>query len=88
MNLTQEVVTDLLPIYFSGEASSGTKSLVEEYFRDHPDFERIAPAKAGFSPGPRSARSTKSPPRTMTRMLNDKTSVSIRSAPATAGSAA
>ena len=42
MNITRGVVTDLLPIYFSGEASSDTKSLVEEYFRDHPDFERVA----------------------------------------------
>ena len=42
MNITQEVVTDLLPIYFSGEASSDTKLLVEEYFRENPDFERIA----------------------------------------------
>ena len=42
MNITREVVTDLLPIYFSGEASSDTKSLVEEYFRDNPDFERMA----------------------------------------------
>lgn len=42
MNITREVVTDLLPIYFSGEASSDTKSLVEEYFHDNPDFERMA----------------------------------------------
>jgi hypothetical protein len=42
MNVTREVVTDLLPIYFSGEASSDTKSLVEEYFRENPDFERMA----------------------------------------------
>ncbi|HXS97295.1 MAG TPA: hypothetical protein VN736_22010 [Candidatus Limnocylindrales bacterium] len=42
MNITREVVTDLLPIYFSGEGSSDTKSLVEEYFRDDPDFERMA----------------------------------------------
>ena len=42
MNITREVVTDLLPIYFSGEASSDTKSLVEEYFRDNPDFEQMA----------------------------------------------
>ena len=42
MNITREVVMDLLPIYFSGEASSDTKSLVEEYFRDNPDFERMA----------------------------------------------
>ena len=42
MNITQEVVTELLPVYFSGEASSDTKSLVEEYFRNNPDFERMA----------------------------------------------
>jgi hypothetical protein len=39
---TREVVTDLLPIYFSGEASGDTKVLIEDYFRQDPDFERIA----------------------------------------------
>ena len=42
MNITREVVTDLLPIYFSGEASSDTKLLVDEYFHENPDFERLA----------------------------------------------
>jgi len=42
MNITQEVITDLLPVYFSGEASSDTKSLVENYFRENPAFERMA----------------------------------------------
>ena len=42
MNVTREVVTDLLPTYFSGEASGDTKVLVEDYFRQDPDFERIA----------------------------------------------
>jgi hypothetical protein len=42
MNVTQEVVTDLLPVYFSGEASRDTKLLVDEYFRENPDFERMA----------------------------------------------
>ena len=42
MNVTRQVVTDLLPIYFSGEASGDTKVLVEDYFRQDPDFERIA----------------------------------------------
>lgn len=46
MNVTREVVTDLLPIYFSGEASGDTKLLVEEYFRRDPDFERIARSAA------------------------------------------
>ncbi len=46
MNVTREVVTDLLPVYFAGEASGDTKVLVEEYFRDNPEFERIARSSA------------------------------------------
>jgi hypothetical protein len=46
MNVTREVVTDLLPIYFAGEASGDTKVLVEDYFRQDPDFERIARSAA------------------------------------------
>lgn len=42
MNVTRDVMTDLLPAYFSGEASEDTKRLMEEYFREDPDFERIA----------------------------------------------
>ena len=42
MNVTREVMTDLLPVFFSGEASEDTKQLVENYFRENPDFERIA----------------------------------------------
>ena len=46
MNITREVVTDLLPVYFSGEASGDTKVLVEDYFRQDPDFERVARSAA------------------------------------------
>jgi hypothetical protein len=46
MNVTREVVTDLLPVYFSGEASGDTKALVDDYFRQDPDFERIARSAA------------------------------------------
>ena len=46
MNVTREVVMDLLPIYFSDEASADTKMLVEDYFRQDPDFERIARSAA------------------------------------------
>lgn len=42
MNVTRNVITDLLPVYFSGEASTDTRGLVEEYFRQDPEFERIA----------------------------------------------
>lgn len=48
MKLEREVIVDLLPAYFSGEASAATRNLVEEYFREHPDFEQSA-RKAGSS---------------------------------------
>jgi len=42
MNATRDVITDLLPLYFSGEASADTRAIVEEYFRTDPEFERMA----------------------------------------------
>jgi hypothetical protein len=47
MKVTRDVVTDLLPAYFSGEASADTQMLVEEYFREDPEFERRARAGDG-----------------------------------------
>jgi len=46
MNLEREVIVDLLPAYFSGEASAATRALVEYYFRQHPDFEKSARSAA------------------------------------------
>ena len=42
MTPTRDVITDLLPLYFSGEASADTRAMVEEYFKADPDFERMA----------------------------------------------
>ncbi len=42
MSVTRDVITDLLPVYFSGEASEDTRRLVEDYFRENPEFARIA----------------------------------------------
>ena len=47
MKLEREVIVDLLPAYFSGEASSATRVLVEDYFRENPEFEKSARAAAG-----------------------------------------
>lgn len=47
MNPTRELVTDLLPAYFSGEASADTRALVEEFFAQDPEFERMARRLAG-----------------------------------------
>lgn len=44
--ITRDVINDLLPSYFSGEASADTSKLVEEYFFTHPSFEEEARAHA------------------------------------------
>ena len=40
MNVTREVIVDLLPVYFSGEASPATRSLVEEYMKRDPELSQ------------------------------------------------
>jgi hypothetical protein len=40
MNVTREVILDLLPVYLSGEASPATSSLVEEYVKQDKDLAR------------------------------------------------
>jgi hypothetical protein len=47
MKVEREVIIDLLPAYFSGEASAATRALVEEYFREHPEFEKTARSANG-----------------------------------------
>src|SRR5258706_10291732 len=42
MSVSEDVIRDLLPIYQSGEASPGTKMLVEEYLRSHPSIAELA----------------------------------------------
>ena len=42
MKVEREVIIDLLPAYFSGEASAATRALVEDYFRQDPEFEKRA----------------------------------------------
>src|SRR2546423_12424401 len=40
MNVTREVILDLLPVYLSGDASPDTRALVEEYFKQDEEFAR------------------------------------------------
>jgi len=42
MKITRDVIIDLLPLYFSGEASTDTKDLVNTYFNQNPDFAKEA----------------------------------------------
>ena len=45
MNITQDIITDLLPVYYSGEASQDTRDLVDDFLKKHPEFARIAEAE-------------------------------------------
>jgi hypothetical protein len=47
MKLDRDVIADLLPAYFSGEASAATRALVEECFREDPEFEKFARSAGG-----------------------------------------
>jgi hypothetical protein len=38
MNVTKEVIMDLLPLYLSGEGSPATRILVEEFLRQDPEL--------------------------------------------------
>jgi hypothetical protein len=40
--ISREVIIDLLPAYFSGEASEQSRKLVEDYFASNPDFESMS----------------------------------------------
>ncbi|HEY1343030.1 MAG TPA: hypothetical protein VGF59_36255 [Bryobacteraceae bacterium] len=40
MNVTQNVIQDLLPVYVAGEASADTAALVEEFLRLNPEMAR------------------------------------------------
>jgi predicted anti-sigma-YlaC factor YlaD len=42
MNVTRDVIYDLLPSYFAGDASADTRVLVDEFFARDPEFGRMA----------------------------------------------
>ncbi|MBI2838304.1 MAG: hypothetical protein HYX75_08325 [Acidobacteria bacterium] len=44
MNITRDVIKDLLPLYAAGEASPDTKVLVEEFLRADEELRRLADA--------------------------------------------
>jgi len=47
MNVTRNVIQDLVPAYLAGEASADSVSLVEEYLRMDPDLARTVEALRG-----------------------------------------
>lgn len=56
MDVTRDVIKDLLPLYVSGEVSADTKNLVEAYLRLDPELARAVAAAKSLelpkTPGP------------------------------------
>lgn len=44
INLDEDVILDLLPLYFGGDASAASRAIVEAYFEEHPQFARTVRA--------------------------------------------
>ena len=42
MKVTRDVIYDLLPTYFAGDASADSRSLIEEFFASDPEFGHMA----------------------------------------------
>lgn len=42
MEITRDVIQDLMPLYLAGEASPDSRVLVEAFLRTHPDLARLA----------------------------------------------
>jgi len=48
MEVTRDVIIDLLPLYLAGEVSADTKALVEAYLEKDPRLAEIARGTANF----------------------------------------
>ena len=44
--ITRDIITDLLPVYLSGEASADTKTLVESYMKSDLEFSRLVKSES------------------------------------------
>ena len=44
MKVTRDVVTDLLPLYLSGDASDDTRRLVDDFMTTDPEFAEARPS--------------------------------------------
>jgi len=49
--ITRDVINDLLPVYFSGEASADSRHIVESYLANHPEFAQQVKAEWSDSLG-------------------------------------
>jgi anti-sigma factor RsiW len=51
MTVSRDVIYDLLPAYFSGDASGDTRVLVEEYLATDPELKKMAERFGRLMPG-------------------------------------
>ena len=51
MNISRDVVKDLIPVYLAGDASADTQALVESYLRTDPELASDVKAARGTSLG-------------------------------------
>ena len=58
MEVTREVIIDLLPVYLAGDASAPTRQLVEEFLANNPELAKVV----RLSGSPRLAHAIPSPP--------------------------
>src|SRR5262245_22142551 len=47
MEVTRDIVIDLLPLYHSGEASTDTRRAIDEFLRNDPSLAQMASEDAG-----------------------------------------
>ena len=47
MKITRDVITDLLPVYLAGEASDDTRTLVNEFLKQDPEFANMISEQEG-----------------------------------------
>lgn len=51
MNISRDIVKDLIPVYLTGDASADTQALVESYLRTDPELARDVTAARATSLG-------------------------------------
>ena len=62
MNITKDVINDLLPVYLAGEASADTRALLEDYLRNDPALAAEVRAQAEKSAALLSSLAAAPPP--------------------------
>ena len=52
MQVTRDIVRDLLPVYLAGEASADTRAVVEKHLATDPQLREAVEAAGAWSPPP------------------------------------